>query len=217
MKNLENKLNSFDNEKIELEKVLSEFQHRHTRELGEIIVGILRLRKLKYKDDENKYNEAESDEKQYQEQMDIENDKTLFELTVEEKLILKKTFRKATVLCHPDKVSDEFKDAAHCIFIELKSAYDANDVKKVAELLEDLERGNYFKSRSETVSEKALLKSAIAKLRVQIQKLENDIISIKQNDTYITIASITNWDEYFNKTKVVLTQELEELKMELVK
>ncbi len=215
IKNLENKLNGFDNEKTELEKLLSEFQHRHTRELGELILGILKLRKLKYKEDKAKYDEAESDERQYQEQVEIENDKTMFELTEEEKLALKKTFRKATVLCHPDKVSDEFKDAAQTVFIELKTAYDANDLKKVAEILEDLERGNYFKPRSETVSEKALLMSAIAKLRIQIKKLETEIIAIKQDDTFKTVSSITNWNEYFSKTKEILTQEFESLTLEM--
>ena len=58
IKNLENQLNGFDNEKIELEKLLSEFQHRHTIELGEIILDILKLRKLKFKSDKTKYQET---------------------------------------------------------------------------------------------------------------------------------------------------------------
>ncbi|WPC10980.1 hypothetical protein LEQ04_09980 [Riemerella anatipestifer] len=48
---------------------------------------------------------------------------------------MKKEFRKATVLCHADKVADEFKDAAQRIFIDLKEAYDTNDLKKVSEIL----------------------------------------------------------------------------------
>ena len=215
IKNLENQLNAFDNEKIELEKLLSEFQHRHTNELGAIILEILRLRKIKFKSDHSKYEEAENDERQYQEQVNDEKGKDFYELTEEEKLVLKKTFRKATVLCHPDKVSDEFKADAQSVFIELKAAYDKNDLKKVAEILTDLEKGNYFKYRSETVIEADLLKVAIAKLRRQIKTLEAEIITIKQSETFKTIKNIADWDEYFSITKGKLQSELDELTLEI--
>jgi hypothetical protein len=216
IKNLENQLNAYSNEKIELEKLLSEFQHRHTIELGSIILEILKLRKIKFKEDKAKYEEAENDERQYHEQVEIEKKKKIFELTDEQKIELKKKFRKATHLCHPDKVSDEFKDVAQKIFIELKNAYDSNDINKVTEILEDLEKGNYLKSRSETVSEKELLKSAIAKLRIQIKTLESEIISIKESDTFKTISTIDNWDDYFKTTKEKLQRELDELVYELI-
>ncbi len=215
IKNLENQLNGFDNEKIELEKLLSEFQHRHTIELGEIILDILKLRKLKFKSDKSKFEEAENDERQYREQVNSEKEKEIFELTDEQKLELKKKFRKATVLCHPDKVVDEFKEAAQRIFIELKQAYDANDLKKVTEILDDLEKGNFFKTKSETVQEKDLLKAAIAKLKRQINILETEIITIKESDTFKTIISIEDWDEYFQRTKEKLQRELEELQLEI--
>lgn len=215
IKNLENQLNGFDNEKIELEKLLSEFQHRHTIELGDIILDILKFRKLKFKSDKTKFEEAENDERQYREQVDTEKEKEIFELTDEQKLELKKKFRKATVLCHPDKVADEYKEAAQRIFIELKQAYDANDLKKVTEILEDLEKGNFFKTKSETVQEKDLLKAAIAKLKRQIKILETEIITIKESDTFKTIISIEDWDDYFQKTKEKLQRELEELQLEI--
>lgn len=211
IKNLENQLNAFDNEKIELEKLLSEFQHRHTVELGDIILEILRLRKIKFKTNQAKYKEAENDERQYQEQVNNEKGKGILELTEEEKTVLKKTFRKATVLCHPDKVSDEFKADAQSVFIELKVAYDKNDLKKVTEILNYLEKGNYFKYRSETALEADLLKVVIAKLRRQIETLETEIISIKQSDTFKTIKNIADWDEYFRKIKEKLQSELIEL------
>jgi hypothetical protein len=215
IKNLENKLNAFDNEKIELEKLLSEFQHRHTIELGNIILEILKLRKLKFNSDKAKYEEAENDERQYREQVNIEKEREVFELTEEDKKELKKKFRKATFLCHPDKVNDEFKEAAQQIFIELKAAYDVNNLKKVTEILNDLEKVNYFKSKSETVSKKDLLKAAIAELHRRIKTLETEIITIKQSDTFKTTISISDWDEYFRITKEKLQRELDELSLEI--
>jgi hypothetical protein len=98
IKNLENQLNGYDNEKIELEKLLSEFQHIHSIELGEIILEILKLRKLKFRSDKTKFEEAENDEKQYRNQFDTERDKEVFELTKEQKSELKKISEK--LLCY---------------------------------------------------------------------------------------------------------------------
>ena len=214
IKNLENQLNAFDNEKTELEKLLFDFQHRHTIELGKIIIEILKLRKLKFSADKEKFDEAEKDYQQYSEQFEAEKEKQQFELTDEEKQELKKKFRKATFLCHPDKVNDEFKDAAQKIFIDLKAAYESNDLKKVNEILNDLEKG-FFKSKSDTVSEKDLLKVAIAKLRRQIKVLVTEMVIIKESETFKTIFSITDWDNYFNSTKEKLNNELDELKKEI--
>jgi hypothetical protein len=214
IKNLENRLNTFDIEKIELEKVLFEFQHRHTIELGNIILEILRLRKFRFKTDEAKYEEAKNDEQHYRERLNTEKKKEIYELTQEEKTELKKKFRKATFLCHPDKVSNEFREAAQRIFIELKDAYDANDLKKVTEILNELENGVTFKFKSETVSEKDMLKIAISKLSRQIKVVENLISSIKKSETYKTVQSIVDWDMYFNKTKEMLQRELAELKQD---
>ena len=59
-------------------------------------------------------------------------------------------------MCHPDKVADEFKDAAQKIFVDLKAAYEANDLKKVSEILSNLERGK-FKAMSDTISRRTNL------------------------------------------------------------
>jgi predicted lipid-binding transport protein (Tim44 family) len=118
-------------------------------------------------------------------------------------------------MCHPDKVGDEFKDAAEKIFVDLKAAYEENDLNKVSEILNNLEKGNFFKAMSDTISEKEKLIAASAKLRMQIKTLENEIVTIKQSETYKTIINIDDWDAYFKKTKELLEQELQELKAEI--
>ena len=127
LKNLENQLNSYDNEKIELEKILSEFQHRHILELGSIILEILKLRKQKFKAaaDQTKFEEAENDEREYREQVDTEKKKEIYELTDEQKAALKRKFRKGTMLCHPDKFANEpieIQKQVEEIFKELNEA-----------------------------------------------------------------------------------------------
>ena len=211
---LESQINAFDNEKIELEKVISDFQHRHTIELGEVILEVLRLRKIKYKN-HKKETEAEEDFNNYSKQYETEKDKKQFELNEEEKLELKKKFRKATTMCHPDKVSEEQKAEAEEIFIELKKAYDEHDLEKVNQLLHDLENGKKFVSQADSISEKEKLKITLEKLKQKLKGIENEIISLKETEIFTTINNITNWDNYFTETKTQLEEELQNLKVEL--
>lgn len=215
VRKLENQLNAFDNEKTELEKTISDFQHRHTLELGDIILKILKIRKLKFKDSKEKFEEAAEDEKQYQEQFDLESSKNIQELTDQEKKELKSKFRKATVLCHPDKVVAELKEVAQEIFVDLKTAYDQNDLARVSEILIDLEKGNFLKTNSETITEKDLLQVEIARLTRQIKILENEIEAIRLSDTYKKVAEISDLDSYFTETRKELHKELDYLQKQL--
>lgn len=216
IKYLETELNDYDNEKIELEKLLSNFQHRHSVELGEIILEILLLRKLKYQSNKTEFEEAENDEKQYREHFNSEKKKEVFTLTNEQKTELKNKFRMASVLCHPDKVADEFHDSAQHIFIDLKIAYDTNDLTRVNQILTELQIGNFYKLKSETVKEKDFLKIAIKKLKMQIKVIQKEIIAIKDSVTYKTIISIEDWDIYFKKTKEQMQRELDAIQKELL-
>lgn len=214
IKMLENQINAFDNEKIELEKIISDFQHRHTIELGKIILEILRLRKVKYKD-HRKETEANEDFDNYSKQYDSEKGKKQFEISDEEKKELKKSFRKATTMCHPDKVSEEQKAEAEEIFIELKKAYDQYDISKVNQILNDLETGKKFVSKADVISEKEKLRITLNQLKERVKAIENEIISLKETEVFTTISNITNWDNYFNETKTQLEQELHNLIIEL--
>lgn len=219
IKILENQLSGYDNEKIELEKILSEFQHRHAMELGDIILDILKLRKLKFKEDKTKYEEAENDERSYREQVNTEKEKEIFELTEEQKLELKKKFRKASVLCHPDKFVNEpleIQKLAEEIFKELNEANSKNDLKRVSEILANLEKGILSTSRGDSIFDKDKLRATINRLREKVKILESEIITIKQSETFTTIIKIDDWDEYFSSTKEKLQIELKELQLEIL-
>jgi hypothetical protein len=214
IKILENQINAFDNEKIELEKILSDFEHRHTLELGTLILEVLRLRKIKYINHSKQF-ETEKDFNDYQEQFENEKEKKQYDLTEEEKITLKKTFRKATTFCHPDKVNDEQKEEAQRIFIELKKAYDEHDLVKINQILNDLETGKTFKTNSDSISEKEKLKTILNNLKKKVKQLEKEIIELKNNETFEMILKIDNWDSYFSETKNQLTEELQKLTLEL--
>ncbi len=212
---LENKLNAFNNEKVEIEKVIADFHHSYSNEIGNIILEILKLRKLKYANDKNRLKEVEDDFNDFKEDFESQKNKTVFELSENEKLELKKKFRKATFLCHPDKVSDDLKDLANNMFIELKKANDENNLKKVNDILTELEKGNFFKPKSETISEKNKLKAYFSKLKMEVEQIEQEILELFNSETYQLIISIQNWSDYFTELKSKLENELKDLKSEV--
>ncbi|MBU2922217.1 hypothetical protein KO504_12760 [Winogradskyella psychrotolerans] len=218
IKNIENQINAFDNEKTELEKILAEFQHQHSIELGEIILEILKLRRIKLKDDKEKFEEAKRDEEEYQGQFEAEKEKDIQNLNDEQKKELKKKFRKATTLCHPDKFSNEpieVQKQAEAIFKELNEANAKNDLARVTEILANLEKGILKAEKGDSISDKEILRATINRLKLKLKQLESEILNIKQSDTFKTVTSIEDWDIYFDQTKEKLKSELEELRKEL--
>jgi hypothetical protein len=219
IKILENQLISFDNEKTELENFLNDFQRKHTVNVGEIISQILKYRKLKYKDDYDKFLEAENDEKEYNKQFELEKKKEVFELTVDEEKELKKAYRKAVVLCHPDKFSQEspeIQKQAEQMMIELSLAYEKKDLKRVNEILNNLQKGILTTSNSDNNSDKLKLRTLVNQLKSKIQDIENEIIIIKKSEQYQIIVEIEDWDTYFEELKSQLNNELNLLIAETV-
>lgn len=219
IRNLENYLAELEEEKADLEKVLTEFEHMHTVELGALILEILKLRKLKYKDvNQEKFEETVEDEEQYQKQFEQEVEKEIFKLSDEQKVELKKSFRKATLLCHPDKFVNEpieVQRKAENIFKDLNEANAKNDIKRVSEILETLEKGELSTPEGDKLSDKDELKKTVELLGKKVKKLETEIVEIIESETYNTIINIKNLEEYFKTTKVKLQKELEQLENEI--
>lgn len=207
---LEAEVNQLSNEKADFEKLIHDFGLRHNNELGELILKILRFRKSKAKGTP-KEAEAEKDFNEYSKEYEISKDEKINELTENEQKELKQKYRKASKLCHPDVVSEEQKELADKLFAELNAAYERNDLKRVREILENLEKGNFFVSKSDSINEKQLMKTEIEKLRLRIKELKEQVQSIKESEAFATISSIGDWDTYFKETRQKLTKQVKEL------
>ena len=51
----------------------------------------------------------------------------------------------------------------------------------------------------------------VTQLKLKLEELENNLKKLKNNETYITITKIENWDNYFTETKNNILQELKKL------
>jgi DnaJ domain len=210
---LESEVNELSDEKAELEKLIHDFGVRHNNELGELILKILRFRKSQAKGTP-KEAETEKDFNEYNKEYEVSKNEKLNKLSEEEQKELKQKYRKASKLCHPDVVNEEQKELADKLFAELNAAYERNDLKRVREILENLEKGNFFVSKSDSITEKQLLKAEIEKLRMRIKELKEQMATIKESEAFTTISSIEDWDIYFKETKARLQEQAKGLENE---
>lgn len=210
IKSLEAAINFLSDEKADLEKLIHEFGIRHNKELGELLIKILQYRKENTKGTPQQQ-EAEDDYNTYHQEYEATKNEEVATLTDEEQKELKAKYRKASKLCHPDVVSAEQKELATKLFAELSAAYEKNDIKRVREILESLEKGHFFISKSDAINEKQLLQAEMEKQRLKVKELKEQLQTIKESDTYKTISSIDNWDEYFTNAKQNLRLQINEL------
>lgn len=211
IRSLEYQISSLSDEKTDIEKCIRSFELKYNEELGELITKILLHKKIvaeklanEFKNDRQKQKEFEEAKfdyedfsKSYQEKL---KEKKPFVLDEKEQNELKKNYRKATKLCHPDKVSDEQKELAEIIFTDLKTAYDDNNLEKVNQILNDLEKG-IFKSQREIIDKKDKLKIIRENLIRKRLELEKMLLKIKNTDVFNKISKIENWDNYFAEAK----------------
>lgn len=162
-----------------------------------------------YEEVKSHYEEFESEYAHIKES--FENSLTLND---EEKKELKSLYKQAARLCHPDIVPDELKEKAHELMQKLNDAYSKKDISKVKEILHSLKNGTSFEVSSETIEDKELLKAKIKEYFKNIEAIKSEIEEIKEDETYQTIATLDDWDVYFEELRGGLEAEKEKLEEE---
>jgi len=200
---LEVQVQALEAEKGDIEKTLHDFAVQHDLRLGDLILQLLEHRRAQAVTDDERH-DAQTDYESYQQQYAETCQQPRYELTDDEQRDLKRRFRKAAQLCHPDVVAEALKTQAEQLFTELKTANDRNDLARVTEILTILERGDTFVPRSETVTGKALLKHERTRLQALVANLQTTVQTLQQSDTYQTIQQLTDWDAYFVEKRAQL-------------
>jgi PLD-like domain len=217
IKLLQVEVTALANEESEVMKLVRAFSIHYNNEVGELMQEILFWRRKKAiaaaqenPDKQAEDEEAKQDYEQYREHHEALKAEPLAELSEEEKKALKVNFRKAAMLCHPDKVNESMEAQATALYQDLQVAYERNDVARVNEILQNLEKGN-FATRSEEVQELQLLEYEVIRLRKRKTEILENMETVKATDTWQTLSVQDDWDAYFTEIKTVLKQELQQL------
>jgi hypothetical protein len=231
---LELRLESFSNEKADLDRSLINFNRRHNEALGELIQRVLRARaelarlvaseqtkpKVR-KEAEAEARQAEEDYADYSRQHnEMRNEARLPSLSEDEERELKTVYRKACGLCHPDKFPEEQKGVATDLFINLQAAYESNDLSKVHEIYTALVDNGLPATRSITLREVDKLKVAIAELEHAITRMAAELAALHSSDAYRLLATAGDneigWHEFFERQRALLEAELAKVESQIV-
>lgn len=226
LESLEVRLESLSDEKAEIERRLITFNRRHDEALGDLIQRLLKARAELARllaaereidkeriEAEAAARDAEAAYEDYSRQHEeLQTAEPLPTLDEEAERELKAVYRKACSLCHPDKVPEEKKEAAHRVFVELQDAYKGNDLARVREIHETLAAGGLPGTRSTTLSEVEALKGAIAELEYAIARLVAELKALQESDGVRLMeaagATEADWQRFFEHQLDTLEMEL---------
>jgi hypothetical protein len=236
LETLELRLESLSDEKGDLERRLISFNRRYDDALGDLVKRILKARaelarfrasdrindKAKAREEsEAAFRDAEQAYNDYSKQHDdLQRQDPLPQLDEDAEREIKALYRKACGFCHPDKVPEEKKDAAHRVFVELQHAYKSNDLPRLREIYEALAAGGLPGTRSTTLSEAEALKAAIAELEYAIAKLVAELKALQESDgtKLMDAAGATgaDWQSFFEQQRGALEIELDKVVSDLL-
>lgn len=221
LKKLEDRFTLLKEEKIECETQISNFNSAYMLHLGSLIEEILRMRVMIYEDFHSNFNvnkiqlfeNAKLPYEEFKETFRQQLKDLPQSLDDSEKLKIKLAYRKASLLCHPDKLDDDLKAKGEEFFKELNEAYRHQDLNHVESILLKLEADEYFSEvDSSSNNDRNLQQKKIIFLYEQITLLEPEIKCLQESEIYLRIQGIANMDIYFSNLEKELKAELKELK-----
>ena len=224
---LEEHLEGLTLKHVECLNAINEFNVLQDRMIGPIILEIMELKAqisdaLRGNDhSEELKKQFESAQQEYDEFWKAYNatknhSDYCYDISDDNKKLLKKSYKRASRLCHPDKVSEKLKSQANQIFSELNRAYVNNDLPRVQEILEELEKGVGFALDSYSIDNKEVIQAQIKKIRQKVQETEVEIQKVKEDKIYKIIEENDDIHSYLDQMKVPLEKERDELRETLL-
>lgn len=222
LETLELRLESLSEEKTDIERRLQTFNRRHDEALGDLLQKVLRARAelaqhlAASEGDEDARKRAKAEAKAAEEAFknyskhheELQAAKPLPKLDEASEGELKKLYRKACSLCHPDKFPEGKKAAAHRLFVELQNAYKSNDLPRIRAIYQTLAAGGIPGTRSITLSELDDLKAAIAELEYKIRRVVSELYDLQASEgvklAQAAGATEVEWQQYFEQQREVL-------------
>lgn len=225
IKYLELEIVALEYEKVTILKTISDFVHNYTIRFGELISKILKLKKEKLQASGNKrseeYKKAEEAYQNFKDDFhkEQEQEKDFIHLNDEDKEALKRKYRKAASMCHPDVIANKFPNdiqkqkKAEEIFKILNEANSKNDLKTVSQILSNLENGifDFQQGGDASSSKRDVLESRLAYLKEKLETLRNVLIELRANKTYKKVMDIQDFEAFYRREEERLNAELNEL------
>ena len=223
IRRLETELLALEAEQAEAGRLLTAFELWHQRELGELLQEVLALRRdvARHARQQSAYAEREYQraEQRYQQQThDREQAQAVaahtFTLDAEGRAALKKLYREAAQLCHPDRVAAAHQSAATAAFQQVLSAYQRQDVAALQAQLLDLRRGIF--TAAPVPDSVELLRARRNALAARHAALLRELAELRASEAYaLAQAGEAEQARYLSTNRAVLLAERDRLQVQL--
>lgn len=212
---LEHKIYTLEAIRDDYLRRINAFNEEHNKRLGGIIKELNKLREervFKPLAHDNSHKDAHKDTKDNSESFKREDKELVRELLAklseQDREEIKKIYRQAGRLCHPDVVEESKKQQAKKIFQSLSTEYKKGNMTAVKKIFESLQSGECFADYSDVINDKVLLGRKINNLKEAIIRLEVEIEKVKNEKITIRISNISDMNEYFDCKKEELIAQI---------
>ena len=223
IRRLETELLALEAEQAEAGRLLTAFELWHQRELGELLQEVLALRRdvARHARQQSAYAEREYQraEQRYQQQThDREQAQAVaahtFALDADGRAALKKLYREAAQLCHPDRVAATHRGAATAAFQQVLSAYQRQDVAALQAHLRDLRRGIF--TAAPLADSVELLRARRDALAARHAALLRELAELRASEAYaLAQADEAGQAAYLTINRAALLAERDRLQLRL--
>jgi DNA repair exonuclease SbcCD ATPase subunit len=163
---------------------------------------------------EESFEQAQQEYDSYEQSYQEAKEDKVAQLNDEDAGFLKKLFRKAVKLCHPDTVADTYKEQAHEIMQQLNNARDNGDIETVRELLERLEKGSAFVVASEQLTTREQIEAKLGELISRVDEISLEVEAINESEAWQLIVNLDSWEAYYEESRNELALYLAQLEKE---
>ena len=210
---VEQELVALTTQKEEYGQTLDEFNALYYAHCGELVGQILRLKLAAAKKAPQPQQQAQQAFDNFQ-KAHRQAKKPPPELSAEDRRELKKMYRQACQLCHPDMLAEEDKARGTKQFQELDAAYKQNNITAVRDILSALKSGRDFAGAADSLQEKEALTRQITVNRQKIATLKKEIAALLEDEVLLDIMIIKDWHAHIDAIHKDLQAELQRLQKE---
>lgn len=136
-------------------------------------------------------------------------------LSTDQRQQLKRLWRQASRLCHPDLVADEFKEKAHQLMVQLNQARQRGDVSAIHTLLESLKQGLEPLMASDIIDDLERLRRKINEVSNQIDAMLHELDTLEKEESWRLATSLPDKDGWFKEQENLLSKTLNILKRQV--
>lgn len=136
-------------------------------------------------------------------------------LSADQRQELKRLWRQASRLCHPDLVADEFKEKAHQLMVQLNQARQRGDFSAIHTLLDSLKQGLEPLMASDLIDDLERLRRKISEVRHQIDVMLHELDALEKEESWRLATSLPDKDGWFKEQENLLSKTLNLLKRQV--